>query len=105
MSCLVSCCSTLCGPSPFEEDTNAGDVASIAKILVVGLLAIAALSVGLYYCTMAWYQVWNPFDFSLETQMNMSIIMSSIFGSFGLIATIACLIKPILNIRERQEAE
>jgi hypothetical protein len=105
MACCNSCCDRLvdwvCGPSPFDDDTNAGDVATIIKVSIVGLLFIALCTVGYYYSTMGDFQWFNPFNLSLETQMGFSIAGSCIFGTIAVIGTVLSLIKPVTNLYER----
>jgi len=77
-----------CGSSPFNEDTNAGDVATIVKVSILGLLLIAACAVCCYYANMA------SFD-------GLSIAGICMFGIYVVINTVLRVAKPIMRLHER----
>jgi len=83
----MSCIRALCDHTPYQANTPQGKNAAMAKRLVIGLVATVAIAVGLYFLDMALGNVWNPWNFTQQTQMGLAIAGSVFVGLIGIGAT------------------
>jgi hypothetical protein len=83
----VNCINAFYDHRPFDANSGKGVAIAMLKRALIGLIATAAIAVGLYFLDMAVYNVWNPCGLSLSTQMGLSIAACCLFAVAGIILT------------------
>lgn len=79
----MPCIEPLYNHYPYFRNSAEGVRAAMIKRAIIGTIFSAAIAVGIYFAAMALYNVWNPFQYTVATQMGLTITTSVSLGLVG----------------------